>query len=63
MENYAYVYNGPTPWNRRELLIANKDVTLPTENMPVGSIAYTADMSYIAQFDGTNWVEIGGENA
>lgn len=25
-----------------------------------GSVAYTADLSYMAMFDGTEWVQIGG---
>lgn len=60
-DDYTFVTNGPTPWNRREILVKDSSVTLPTD-VPVGSIAYTADMSYMAQFDGEAWQEIGGSD-
>lgn len=46
---------------RREFLV---DSAADTANLPkcdVGSIAYKADMSYIAMYDGETWVEIGGD--
>lgn len=53
------VQNGPTKWHRQELLMTSADDELPTD-VPVGSVAYTADLSYMAMFDGTEWVQIGG---
>lgn len=59
--DYVYVNNGLPRWQRCDLLIKDSTVTLPT-NVPVGSVAYTADLSYMAIFDGTNWTQIGGSN-
>lgn len=60
-DDYKIIQNGPTPWHRQEVLMKDKTVELPTD-LPVGSIAYTADGSYITVWDGENWVEWGGGN-
>lgn len=62
MQNdYEVVNNGAKPWEAQELLMRNSSVTLPT-NAPIGSCAHTADMSYMAIFDGTDWNQVGGSN-
>ena len=58
--DYIFVESGPTKWHKREILIVNENAELPTD-VPAGSVAYTADLSYMAIFDGTEWKQIGGE--
>ena len=39
------------------------DASTDTSDIPAvapGSLAYTADLSYMAMYDGTQWHEIGG---
>ena len=46
---------------RREFLVES---AADTENLPEcdpGSVAYTADLSFMAMYDGETWVEIGGD--
>lgn len=36
------------------------DSDLPTDDVPVGSVAYNADMTDMYMFDGAAWNAIGG---
>lgn len=43
------------------LLQGNETVSdLPTDDVPVGSVAYNAALTIMYMFDGTAWQEIGG---
>lgn len=43
------------------LLQGNDTVSdLPTDDVPVGSVAYNAALTVMYMFDGTEWQEIGG---
>ena len=55
------ISTGTPDWVRQEFMIdsASEVAELPT-TVPVGSVAYTADLASMYQFDGTEWVEIGG---
>lgn len=55
-DDFYYVEHGPSKWHAREILMASSDATLPTDVAP-GSVAYTADGTYNAMYDGTQWVE------
>ena len=43
-----------------ELLIDSSSDTASLPDCLPGSVAYTADLSYMAMFDGTTWQRIGG---
>ncbi|MBO7686747.1 MAG: hypothetical protein J6V72_10195 [Kiritimatiellae bacterium] len=58
---YTIVEHGPTKWHAQELLIASAQAELP-DDLPPGSVAYTADLSYMAMWDGTEWKQIGGDD-
>lgn len=45
---------------RREYMINSSSVLASLPECVAGSIAYTADLSYMAQYDGENWVQMGG---
>ena len=49
---------------RREYMIKDNTVldNLPDDSA-VGSMAYTADLTFMAQFDGDEWVTVGGEGS
>lgn len=49
---------------RREYMIKDNTVldNLPDDSA-VGSVAYTADLTFMAQFDGDEWVTVGGEGS
>ena len=57
VDDYIFVWSDNP--KKKEILMKNSSVTLPT-NVPAGSVAYTADMSYVAMFDGTEWKQMGG---
>jgi len=62
-----YDIMGRGPWDVRiEIMVKDEDKDaaeilsdLP-KNCAVGSIAYKASLSFMAMFNGTDWVEIGG---
>lgn len=58
-QDYVFVWT-EDPSKHKELIMRNASVTLPTEGIPAGSTAYTADLSHMEMFDGTEWKEIGG---
>lgn len=45
---------------RREYMIKSSSVLASLPECVAGSTAYTADLSYMAQYDGENWVQMGG---
>ena len=50
-------------WVPHEYMIEDSSEisSLPNgEAVPAGSMAYTADLTLMLQYDGTEWVEIGG---
>lgn len=59
-EDYVVIPTEKAFFDRQEILMKNAGVTLPTEGVPIGSVAYTADGSYIAIFDGEQWTQWGG---
>ena len=61
INDFAYVWTAE-PWKYKEIMLKTSSVAIPTD-VPVGSVAYTADLSYIALFDGENWVQIGGSSS
>lgn len=54
-----YIVVSSDAHNRKEILILNTSAQLPTD-YPAGSTAYTADLSTMKLFNGTEWVQIGG---
>ena len=46
---------------KREILMDDADVELPTD-VPIGSVAYTADLTYLAIWDGDEWKQVGGSD-
>ena len=46
--------------SKREYLIDSSADTATLPSCAPGSVAYTADLSYMAMFDGTAWTQIGG---
>lgn len=57
------VQSGHPDWLTQEFLIdSTGDVAnLPTDCQP-GSVAYTADLLFMAMFDGAQWKTIGGDS-
>ena len=49
-----------TAYHKAEYLIDSESDLEGIPTVAPGSVAYTADLTYIAMFDGTNWVQIGG---
>ena len=58
-EDWVIVPTGRNIMEPQELLLKNSSVTKP-DGFPVGSVAYTADLAYMAMYDGTTWHQIGG---
>ena len=58
-EDWIVVPTGRPIFEAQELLLKNSGVTKPT-GFPAGTVAYTADLSYMAMYDGTTWTQIGG---
>lgn len=54
-----YIVVSSDAHNRKEILMLNASAELPTI-YPAGSTAYTADLSTMKLFNGTEWVQIGG---
>ena len=48
---------------KSEWLIDTSSDTASIPKVAPGSVAYTADMSYMAMYDGTQWVQIGGSGS
>lgn len=47
---------------KAEYMIANEADLANIPEVAPGSVAYTADLTYMAMYDGTEWVEIGGSD-
>lgn len=63
--DYVVINTGAKPWEPQEIMKLNDSAELPTD-VPVGSVAYKADLSYMAMFDGTEWVQwnpTGGDDS
>lgn len=62
VENLVTERNGDTLTIRqkREWIVDSASDVSSITNAAPGSVAYTADLSYMAMFDGTEWVTIGG---
>ena len=58
-EDWVIVPTGRNIIEPQELLLKNSGVTKPG-GFPVGTVAYTADLAYMAMYDGTAWHQIGG---
>ena len=58
-EDYIVIPTGRPMFEPQEVLLKNSSVT-PPEDLPVGSVAYSADLTYLAMWDGTAWTEIEG---
>ena len=48
---------------RREYMIKSTSVLASLSECVAGSVAYTADLTFMAQFDGDEWVTVGGEGS
>lgn len=48
---------------RREYMIKSSSVLASLPECVAGSVAYTADLAFMAQFDGDEWVTVGGEGS
>lgn len=48
---------------RREYMIKSSSVLASLPECVAGSVAYTADLTFMAQFDGDEWVTVGGEGS
>ena len=62
VENLVTTREGDTikMLKKSEWLIKSSSDTGSITGIAPGSVAYTADLSYMAMFDGENWVQIGG---
>ena len=54
------VYEEDKVLHKTEWLIDSETDTADIPEVAPGSVAYTADLSYMAMWDGTDWVQIGG---
>ena len=54
------VYEEDKVLHKTEWLIDTEADTSEIPEVAPGSVAYTADLSYMAMWDGTDWVQIGG---
>ena len=52
--------NVTTVYHKTEWLIDSSDDLSGIAKVAPGSVAYTADLSYMAMYDGTQWKQIGG---
>ena len=57
--SYQIVPSDKSIFDAQEILLSSAGTDKPTD-VPVGSVAYTADLAYMAMFDGTTWHQIGG---
>lgn len=48
---------------KSEWLIDSSSDTANIPKVAPGSVAYTADLTYMAMYDGTQWVQIGGSGS
>lgn len=58
-EDYKIVPTGRPIWEPQEVLLKNSGVT-PPEGLPVGSVAYTGNLAFVAMWDGTSWNTVKG---
>lgn len=54
------VQSGGPSLARKEFLVTSAADVADIPECEAGSVAYTADFSYIAMYNGTEWVQIGG---
>ena len=52
--------NITTAYSKTEWMIDSSSDLSGIPKVAPGSVAYTADMTYMAMFDGTEWHELGG---
>ena len=52
--------NITTAYSKTEWMIDSSSDLSGIPKVAPGSVAYTADLSYMAMYDGTEWKQIGG---
>lgn len=58
---FEKVGNVTTGYHKCEYLVDSESDVADIPRVAPGSVAYTADLSYMAMYDGEDWVQIGGE--